>query len=334
MQTLIVAPSWVGDAVLSQPLLARLRQRSPAEAIDVLAPDWVAPVYRRMREVRRVIASPFGHGQLSLRRRFALSRTLAGEHYERAFVLPNSLKSSLVPFFAGIGERCGFVGEARYGLLNRRHKLDKNGLPLMVERFAQLAERPGTAVKRPVPAPRLQSSPGQQADTLRALSLEPPARLAVLCPGAEFGPAKRWPAEHFAELAGRLGERGYTIWLVGSPKDSEVAATIATAATALNLCGGTSLEQAIDLIALADLVVCNDSGLMHVAAALDRPLVALFGSSSPEFTPPLSPRAQIVRHQLECSPCFQRECPLKHLNCLRGISPTEVLAACEAALVP
>jgi len=332
MKTLIVAPSWVGDAVLSQPLLARLRTRSPGRDIDVLAPDWVAPVYRRMREVRRVISSPFAHGQLSLRQRYALSRTLSREHYDRAIVLPNSLKSSLVPFFAGIGERSGFVGEARYGLINRRHTLDKRELPLMVERFAQLAESPGTPLNRPVAPPRLQSSAAQQSETLRALSLNRAERLAVLCPGAEFGPAKRWPAEHFSGLAQGLTAIGYTVWLVGSPKDREIAAAISAGSAALNLCGGTSLEQAIDLIALADLVVCNDSGLMHVAAALERPLVALFGSSSPDFTPPLSRRAQVIRHQLECSPCFARECPLKHLDCLRSITPNEVLSACTAAL--
>jgi heptosyltransferase-2 len=292
----------------------------------------VAPIYRRMREVARVVASPFRHGELRLRERFALSRRLAGEHYAEAVVLPNSLKSALVPLLAGIRQRSGFVGEARYGFLNQRHRLDRKALPLMVERFAQLAQAPGSPLRRPVPSPRLTSTSEQQARTLAALGLAAPARLAVLCPGAEFGPAKRWPAEYFRALAAQLAARGFTVWLVGSAKDRPIADAIADGDSVLNLCGRTEVEQAIDVIAMAALVVCNDSGLMHVAAALDRPLVAIFGSSSPEFTPPLSGRARVVRHALACSPCFQRQCPLEHLQCLRGIAASEVLAACDMAL--
>jgi heptosyltransferase II len=338
MKALIVAPSWIGDTVLAQPLFKRLHELTPGLQLDALAPRWVAPVLERMPEIWRVINSPFRHGELALKARYDLGRLLTREGYQRVYVLPNSLKSALIPFFAGIPERIGFVGESRYGLINGRHRLDKAALPLMAERFAQLAEAPGAALPRPLPLPRLASSPEQQSATLATLTLARPARLAVFCPGAEYGPAKRWPARHFATLADALAARGYTVWLLGSPKDRVVGDEIlalATPGTPLrNLCGATALTQAIDLIAAADVVVCNDSGLMHVAAALDRPLVAVYGSSSPGFTPPLSEHAQVISLQLECSPCFERECPLGHLDCLNKLDAQLVLDACLTKAQP
>jgi len=334
MKALIVAPSWIGDTVLAQPLFMRLHERIPGLQLDALAPRWVAPVLERMPEIGRVVDSPFAHGDLSLKARHRLARQLAQAGYQRAYVLPNSIKSALIPFFAGIPERIGFIGESRYGLINRRHTLDKIALPQMAERFAQLAEAPGAPLPRPLPLPRLASSDAQQAATRTALAIAQPEKLAVFCPGAEYGPAKRWPARHFATLADELAARGYTIWLLGSKKDrpigDEILALAKPDAPLHNLCGATSLTQAIDLIASAEFVVCNDSGLMHVAAALDRPLVAVYGSSSPDFTPPLSRRAQIINLQLECSPCFKRECPLGHLDCLNKLGAQQVLEACLA----
>jgi heptosyltransferase-2 len=265
-----------------------------------------------------------------------LARQLAAGTYDAVYVLPNSLKSALVPFLAGIPQRIGFTGESRYGLINVRHHLDKAALPLMVERFAQLAEAPGAPLPKPISHPKIWSTAADQQKTLAELKLDRPTRFAAFCPGAEYGPAKRWPAAHFATLARSLGERGYRIGLFGSPKDRAVADEICALAPGLcdNLCGATSLEQAIDLLAIADLVVCNDSGLMHVAAALDRPIVALYGSSSPGFTPPLSDRADILSLNLDCSPCFKRECPLGHLDCLNKLSPEQVLAACLKRSAP
>lgn len=324
-RALIVAPSWIGDTVMAHPLFVRLREREPDLELHALAPRWVAPVLRRMPEIAGVVDSPFGHGQLSLKARWRLARDLARMGFQRAYVLPNSLKSALIPFMAGIPRRVGFTGESRLGLINVRHALDKAALPQMAERFAQLAEPVGAPLPRPLPLPKLASSPEQQAATLAALGLARPGKLAVFCPGAEYGPAKRWPTRHFAALARELAARGYTVWSLGSPKDAPVGDEIAEEGPAQNLCGKTSLDQAIDLIALADFVVCNDSGLMHVAAALGRPLTALYGSSSPGFTPPLSPRAKVISLKLECSPCFQRECPLGHLDCLEKLDPERVL---------
>ncbi|MCP5230109.1 lipopolysaccharide heptosyltransferase II [Accumulibacter sp.] len=334
MKALIVAPSWIGDTVLAQPLFRRLHERTPGLQLDALAPHWVAPVLERMPEIAQVVDSPFAHGELSLKARHRLARRLAANNYQRAYILPNSLKSALVPFFANIPERIGFVGESRYGLINGRHRLDKTLLPQMAERFAQLAENPGEPLPRPLPLPRLTSSSKQRADTLAALTVDLPGKLAVFCPGAEYGPAKRWPARHFAVLSDALTARGYAVWLLGSAKDSAVAEEIVGRAQATtrprSFCGSTSLSQAIDLLAAASFVVCNDSGLMHVAAALGRPLIAVYGSSSPGFTPPLSEQATVISLGLECSPCFKRECPLGHLDCLNKLEPQRVLDACLA----
>jgi heptosyltransferase-2 len=273
---------------------------------------------------------------LSIKARWRLGRDLAARGYGAVYVLPNSLKSALVPWLAGIPQRVGFTGESRYGLINVRHDLDKQALPLMVERFVQLAETPGTPPAKPIAQPRIRSSQADQQRTLAELGLSKPQRIVAFCPGAEYGPAKRWPAAHFAALARQLAEQGCAIWLFGSPKDHAVAEEISQLAPGLcrNLCGATSLGQAVDLLALADLVVCNDSGLMHVAAALDRPIVALYGSSSPGFTPPLSDRAAIVSLNLDCSPCFKRECPLGHLDCLNKLTPESVLTHCRQWIAP
>ena len=333
-RALIVAPAWIGDAILAQPLFARLKARNPGLELDALAPAWVGPVLARMPEISRILDNPFAHGELSLKKRIALARELARQGYERAYLLPNSLKSALVPFFAGIPQRIGFTGESRFGLVNVRHTLDKAALPLMVERFAQLAEAPGAPLERPLANPRITSSLEQQTASLAALGLEKPKRLVVLCPGAEYGPAKRWPVNHFAALARVLVERGHPVWLLGSGKDKPVGDAIAaqTPDNCLNLCGSTNLEQAIDLIAQAELVVCNDSGLMHVAAALNRPSIALFGSSTPEFTPPLSDQATVLRLGLPSSPCFKRDCPFGHTDCLTKLEPARGLDSCLSRL--
>jgi len=319
---LIVAPSWVGDAVLSQPLLARLKVRFPDHAIDVLAPPWTRAVYERMAQVSAIHDLPFAHGELALRRRYALGRSLKKHDYAACYVLPNSLKSALVPFFAGIPRRTGYVGEARWGLINDARKLDKQALPLMIERFAALAEDANTGAVRALAEVSLRVDAAARDVTLQRLGLTTTKAIAVLCPGAEYGPAKRWPVEYFGALAQRFSAAGWQVWIAGSKKDAPVGDDIVKAAEGQcnNLCGKTSLAEAIDLMSCASHVVSNDSGLMHVAAALDRPLTAIYGSSSPAFTPPPSPHARIVKTGIDCSPCFERECPLGHFKCMRELT--------------
>jgi heptosyltransferase-2 len=328
---LVVAPSWVGDAVLSQPLLTLLKRQRPDSAIDVLAPAWALPIYRRMPEIADTIESPFRHGELAAGARWRMGRSLRRRGYDQACILPNSFKSALVPAIAGIPLRTGYVGEMRQLLLTDARVLDKSALPRMVDRFAALALAPGTQLPDPLPRPRLQVGDAEHEPLLRRLGLDAPARLACLCPGAEFGPAKRWPEAHFGALAARLAAAGYTVWLIGSARESEIGEAIRKAggAGAINLCGRTSLDEAVVLLSRADVVVTNDSGLMHVAAALDRPLVALYGSSSPVFTPPLADDARILTLGLPCSPCFQRVCPLGHFNCMMQLDAGIVLAEIE-----
>jgi len=332
MNILVVGPSWVGDTVISQVLLHLLKQQYPAALIDYLAPPWTLPLLKRMPEVRQGILNPFGHGALQLGARRRLGLELRAGHYDQALVLPNSWKSALPPWFAGIPLRTGFRGEARWGLLNDLRTLDPQELPQMADRFAALAFAAGTKLP-PLPRPALYSTGEQQQGLLIRLGIDASKPAVAFCPGAEYGPAKRWPERHFATLARRLAARGYAIWLIGSPKDHAVAETIAQDAEGLctNLCGKTDIAEATDLLAAAKLVVTNDSGLMHVAAAVGRPVIALYGSSSPLFTPPLSGNAQIVTLNLECSPCFKRVCPLGHLKCLNDLSPEQVFGEIDFA---
>lgn len=330
---LIVAPAWVGDSVMAQPLYSRLKLYRPDCHITVLAPDWTLPLLDRMPEVNATLRNPFGHGQLRIGDRWRMGRSLRGR-FDEVIVLPNSLKSALVPWFARIPKRVGFVGESRYGLLNDARTFNPSSLPQMVERFALLAEARQDPLRRPIPLPGLTITPAAREVALNNHGLHTRQPIAAFCPGAEYGPAKRWPSRHFAALAGMLLDQGYQVWLFGSAKDKPETAAIAAAAgrPLHDLAGQTSLADAIDLLSLATVVVTNDSGLMHVAAALQRPIVALYGSSSPSFTPPLSDTAKIVSLDLECSPCFERVCPLKHFDCLEKLLPQQVELAIRQVL--
>jgi heptosyltransferase-2 len=330
---LIVGPAWVGDMVMAQSLFKTLKRRQPGRQIDVLAPPWTLPLLERMPEVRQAIPLALGHGELNLAERRRVALELRQHRYEQAIVLPNSFKSALIPWLAGIPLRTGYSGELRYGLLNDRRYLNKLTLLRAVDRFVALGHEASASAPVAPPHPRLEIAHHKVAEALARLNLQRPQQpLLALCPGAEYGPAKRWPEIYFAEVAKHALAQGWLVWLFGSEKDMPVGGAIQKLAPgSLNLCGLTHLGEAVDLLALADQVVSNDSGLMHVAAALDKPLVALFGSSDPGFTPPLSNRAQILYLRLACSPCFGRDCRLKHLKCLRDLSPDQVIAALAKA---
>lgn len=329
MNILIVGPSWVGDMVLAQSLFKVLKTRHPEAHIDVLAPAWSSALLARMPEVRAALTAPFKHGELALGKRRTLGRQLLPSHYDWAIVLPNSFKSALAPFFARIPKRTGYVGEWRYGILNDARRLDTSRLTMTVQRFVALGLERDAALPMPLPIPALQTQPADGQTALDSLGLAAVAQpILALCPGAEYGPAKRWPPEYFADIARAKLQDGWRVWIFGSDKDREVADQVAAQASGCeNLAGRTVLAQAIDLLGLSTAVVSNDSGLMHVAAALNRPLVAIYGSSDPGFTPPMSQRACITRLNIECSPCFERVCPLGHLRCLRDLEPARVAQA-------
>ena len=326
-ESLLIAPQWIGDAVMTEPLLRRLHARG--ERITVGALPWVAPVYRAMPQVAEVIEFPFAHGGLQFKARRTLAQRLQGQ-FDTAYVLPNSLKSALLPFLASIPKRVGYLGEARVGLLTHRLKNPKNKPP-MVAFYSALSGDSDLDSDRP----QLHIADEQIEDTLHELTLWR-SGYYVFAPGAEYGPAKRWPAAHFSELAARLG---LPVVLLGSGKEAALCDEIAAPVNAArpgqchNLAGKTSLPQALSLIAGSKALISNDSGLMHVAAALGVRQVAIFGSSSPLHTPPLSDKASVLWLKadptylppLDCAPCFARECPLGHTRCLNDISAAQVL---------
>ena len=332
---LIVAPSWVGDMVMAQSLFKVLKAQDPERAIDVLAPGWTLALLERMPEIREAIEMPMGHGQLRLLARHRLGASLRASHYQQAILLPNSFKSALVPYWARIPVRTGFVGEKRQWLLTDVRKLDRQRLPQTVQRFVSLGLPDGAGLREAVPEPALLTDNENGHAALQRLGLETGERpVLALCPGAEFGPAKKWPETYYAEVARCWLEKGWQVWLFGSVNDEAVCDRINAHADGEceNLAGQTRLEDAIDLLGMASFVVTNDSGLMHVAAALQRPMVAIYGSSDPGFTPPLAETAQIERLGLDCSPCFKRECPLGHLDCLNKLLPERVIASMEEVM--
>lgn len=326
---LVMGPSWVGDMVLAQSLFKQLKIEQPDCQITVAAPAWTLPLLERMPEVSEAIALPFRHGDLALRERFKLGRELAKQGFTQAILLTNSLKSAILPWAASIPVRTGFKGEMRYGLVNDMRPLDKTVLKKTVERFVALGLPKSAALPASLPQPMLLADPKHANTLLTKLNIRDTQQPVLgLCPGAEYGEAKRWPAEYYAEVANHALQQGWQVWLFGSDKDKPVTASIQqqTQQRCVDLAGRTKLGEAIDLMSLCRTVISNDSGLMHVAAALDKKLIAIYGSSDPKHTPPMHPQAVVEYLALECSPCFERTCPLGHLNCLRQIQPEAVLA--------
>lgn len=333
---LIIGPSWVGDMVMAQSLFIDLKQRQANCQIDVLAPAWTAALIDRMPQVSNLISANFNHGKLSLGERIKLAKALRAKQYDQAIVLPNSMKSALVPALAKIPRRTGWLGEQRWGLVNDIRKLDKAALPMTVQRFVALGLAANAPVRsiESIPAPLLSVDQTNVQTVLDKNNLKSDAPVLVLCPGAEFGASKQWPVAHYADVANHYLAQNWQVWLMGSDKDVAACEQIKQQTNSAQSCqvlaGKTRLPEAVDLISLASLVVSNDSGLMHIAAALQKPLVAVYGSTDPGHTPPLSPNHQIARLGLACSPCFKRDCPLGqddgHLDCLKKLLPEKVIS--------
>lgn len=331
IRILVVGPAWVGDMVLAQSLFIALKDRLPDCELDVLAPAWSLPLLERMPEVRRAVTQEVGHGRLGLLSRYRLGRELRSQRYDWAIVLPRSFKSAIVPWVARIPKRTGYRGEMRYGVLNDPRPLRESELPQMAQRYVMLGLPAGAPMPPPVPRPKLTVRPENRRQLLDRLGLTLDRPVVAFMPGAAYGPAKRWPAEYFSELAKAWIGKGCRVWIFGSRDDAEVGERIRAGAGegVHDLCGATRLEDVIDLLPLATCVLTNDSGLMHVAAAVSSRIFAIYGSSSPRYTPPLSDTATILYENLSCSPCFERVCPLGHTDCLRKIVPERVLESME-----
>ncbi|PWI33105.1 lipopolysaccharide heptosyltransferase II [Vibrio albus] len=334
---LIIGPSWVGDMVMSQSLYITLKQQHPDALIDVIAPGWCKPILERMPEVNQAIEMPIGHGEFNFFGRRAIGKELKKAHYNQAYILPNSAKSALIPWFAGIPLRTGWKGEMRYGLLNDLRP-NKKAFQYMVERYVALAHPKPEMINssslgglETLPVPKLTIDLAAQSATLKKFNLNTDSTIIGLCPGAEFGPAKKWPEEHYAEVAHAMAQQNHQVWLFGSQKDLDTCNNIKSKVPdelqnkVHVLAGRTSLIEAVDLLGACETVVSNDSGLMHVAAAVGCHVVAVYGSTSPKYTPPLAEKVEIVHTDIECRPCFERECPLGHLKCLRELNPEVIV---------
>jgi len=309
---------------MSQSLIALLAREG--REIHVLAPPSTAPLAERMPGVTATHVLPLGHGELGLGVRRRVAASLRHQRFDHAIVLPNTWKSALVPWLVGIARRTGWRGEWRYGLLNDVRVLDEARLMRLVDRYAALADAGGTA-----PPPELVADAKRTAELVKRLAL-PTARILAICPGAEYGPAKRWPARHFGAVAAAHARSRGSVWLLGTATDGSVTAEIVRIvrgefpdAPVADLAGRTSLLDAVDLLAAADSVVTNDSGSMHLACALGKRVIAVYGSTSPDFTPPLCAGATIVREAPPCAPCFERTCPLGHTRCLEELVPDRVI---------
>lgn len=326
---LVVGPSWIGDMVMAQSLFITLKQQRPECSIDVLAPDWSLPLLARMSEVNEAISLPVAHGEFAFAIRRNLGKALRSKMYTHAIVIPRSFKAALVPWFARAVVRRGYRGEIRYGLLNDVRPLDKGVLTQTVQRYVALGLEPDSPLPPKTPFPKLCVDAGNQQRALQNLNLNLNKPVIGFMPGAEYGPAKQWPVASYGKLAQRLTGDGYQVWIFGSSKDQQVSEQIKNIAgnSVTNLAGRTELVDVVDLLALCKLTVCNDSGLMHVAAAVSRPLVAIYGSSTPDYTPPLSTKAEVFCLRLDCSPCFKRECPHGHLDCLNNIGANDIYKA-------
>lgn len=330
---LIVGPAWVGDMVMAQSLYKTLIDINPECIIDVMAPSWALPLAKLMPEVRNVISLSCEHGELGIRKRYKLGKQLVKEKYDQAIVLPNSFKSALVPWFAKIPQRIGWLGEFRHVVLNDSRKLTPELYPSMLQRFVALAYPSGKEVVfAQCPKPSLKMDLRVVEKIMRQYKLSYQDKpLLALCPGAEYGPAKRWPAEYFAELARKKIQDGWQVWLFGSKNDEPVAIEVQKQADnqCVNLVGKTQLVEAVNLLSLAQVVVANDSGLMHIAASLNRPVIAIYGPTPVRYAPPLTAKAKLLSTNLSCQPCSQRVCPLQHWQCMRDIKPKQVNAAIE-----
>lgn len=322
---LVITPSWVGDCIMIQPFLALLKKHFTSCKITILAPPWTIDLTRHMIDADDFIECPIPWKKWQIKQRWEMAQEIKKHHFTRAYILPKSIQSALIPFWAKIPIRIGFLGKLRYGLLTHIHPLNPGDMPCVVARFSSLAYDDPSSAPEDGPLPKLFSLENNRRRLLQKLSLFTSQPVIALCPDAEFGPSKEWPIEHFIQIASYYGIRGYQIWILGSEKAQAYGDQIVQEAdTGINLCGKATLNEIIDLLGLCNIVISNDSDLMYASIALNRPTIALYGSSTPDRTPLFAQNAHTISVNLPCSPCFRRQCPFKHTNCMAQISPALV----------
>src|SRR5574344_1685700 len=337
---LIIAPSWLGDLIMAQSLFKSLKKQEPDCIIDIYAPKYTMPIIDRMPEIDNKIINPFDHGTFNLKLRYQEGKKLRENNYKKVFVLPNSLKSALIALFAKIPTRIGFKGESRYFLLNEM-RTNKEDFPLMVQRYVALSFDKKT-VKTAKDLPEFQY-PKLYIRTLdlqlaAKLNLDFSKKALVLGCGANYGPSKLWPVEYFAQVSNWWIQNGGMVIGIGSKKDIPTVEQIYNLIDEdkkkdfIDIAGKTNLTEALDIVGASTAAVCNDSGLMHTVAAADIPQVCIFGSTSTNFTPPLSDKAVCLESQEPCHPCFKRTCQYGSYACLKGIQPSEVIEKLQELL--
>ncbi len=314
---LVVAQAWVGDIIFSQMLYTQLQAQQPQVRIDVAAPAWTEALLQRMPQVHQHHIIDIPHGRLKPHRQWRLAQQWRGQ-YTQAIVVPRSAKAALAATLAGIPRRTGFASNGRPGLIN-----DARPRPDGV--IARMLTLAGADPSTEVAHPKLEVDPDRARTVMQRFGLDPQARWVGLMPGAAYGSAKQWGVAAFAELAALLIEQGYRVCVLGGKKEPLMGDQIATVSdSVVNLCGKTTLDEAVDLISALACAVCNDSGLLHVAAAVDTPTVGIYGATSPHTHPPLNPNASICYADTVCSPCQQRHCPYETHGCMRAITPEQV----------
>ena len=309
-----------------QSLLMALKRHNDDHCIDVIGPPWSAEIAARMPQVRNVIEADLAHNVLQFMHRVRIGRSLIGQ-YDQAIICPRSFKSAMIPYFAKIPQRTAYKGEMRFGIVNDMRPLDTKVTYKAVAKYVNLGNQNPSLVQAPnIQFPSLHVDTKKRRATAQRTGVSETLPSVALMPGAEFGPSKRWPSEYFGQIAARFKQDGYEVYIFGSPKDHAIGEEIVRAShgQAKNLCGQTTLEEAVDLLSLANVAITNDSGLMHIAAAVKRPVVVVYGSVTPRYTPPLSNHAEIKYLDLECSPCWKRQCPYGHYNCVHNLTVESV----------
>ncbi len=320
---------------MAQALYKALCVDSTSAQIDVVAPEWLRPLLNRMPEIATVYSLDVAHGEFGLSKRYSLGKQLKSANYTQAIVLPRSYKSALLPWFAGIPKRVGEVGEFRHGLITDIFTSNKDKqIPNVCNYLRYICiDSDISKVKREY-LPELTVDLENQKKVLEKYQVSTHVPLVACMVGAEYGPSKQWPVEHFVQLIDLLHEQGINVCILGSPKDVIIGDEIEALCKKPihNLCGKTSLLDVIDVLAACRVAVSNDSGLMHIAAAVDVPVITMYGATTPTYTPPLHPKAKSFYLKLTCSPCWKRTCQYHHYRCLADIMPQQVYAEVVARI--